>query len=121
MTSKKRLILFFAFFLTACVGTGTVLTHEGAKVRFVDNKPGASCKFIAKAEGRRGTFFSGRKTHTDLLRDAAHELQNKAAKLGGNVIFNSQKTRSTIVSQLVPTDVVIEGDVYRCPTAKKKL
>ncbi|XKM14183.1 DUF4156 domain-containing protein [Orbaceae bacterium ac157xtp] len=122
MLLKKSLCLIATLSLAATVLTGCEsaskyqLTQAGQHVQFVDLKPADDCQFLGKVEGRRGTFFSGNKTHSELIREAAIDLLNNAAKMGGNVIHNAQDTSMRYVSSLAPTDAVMEGDVYRCPT-----
>lgn len=115
--SLKKFILIAsaALVLTACGSSGTQLTTAGENVKFVDDKPGSDCQLLGKAEGSRNSFFAGSKTHSELIRDAAKDLQNKAAAMGGNVIFNAQDATMQIVSELLPTDALMTGEVYKCP------
>lgn len=115
--SLKKLILATTFVATAAVLTACSsspqITKAGSNVQFVDTKP-TNCQFIGKAEGRVGTFFSGNKTHSELMRSAAADLLNKAAAMGGNVIYNAQDASMRYVSAVAPTDAVMDGDVYKC-------
>ncbi|WP_392553386.1 DUF4156 domain-containing protein [Orbus wheelerorum] len=102
--------------LNGCTGTSKYqLTPAGQQVQFVDTKPADSCQFIGKAEGRRGSFFSGTKTHSELIRDAAADLLNNAAAMGGNTIYDAQDATMKYVSDLAPTDAIMQGEVYKCP------
>lgn len=118
MSIKKILFmsaaLSTALFLNGCSNSNYQATSAGRQVQFIDTKPAANCQFIGKAEGRRGTFFSGLKTHSELIRDAATDLMNKAAAMGGNVIYNAQDASLQYVSDIAPTDAVMTGEVYRC-------
>ncbi|NUF26995.1 MULTISPECIES: DUF4156 domain-containing protein [Gilliamella] len=118
MSIRKLLFIGVAMFATlllgACSGSKYQPTSAGSQVQFIDTKPAASCQLLGKAEGRRSSFFSGLKTHSELIRDAASELMNKAAAMGGNVIYNAQDTSMQYISDIAPTDAVMVGDVYSC-------
>ncbi|QYN44322.1 DUF4156 domain-containing protein [Gilliamella sp. ESL0441] len=118
MSCKKLLLVSLtvstALFLNACSNSQYELTQAGRQVQFVDTKPTANCQLLGKAEGRRGTFFSGTKTHSELIRDAASDLMNKAAAMGGNVIYDAQDASLQYISDVAPTDAIMVGDVYRC-------
>ncbi|MCX8601323.1 MULTISPECIES: DUF4156 domain-containing protein [unclassified Gilliamella] len=118
MSIKKLLFIGAAFssalFLNACSNSNYQLTSAGQHVQFIDTKPAASCQFLGKAEGRRNTLFSGLKTHSELIRDAATDLMNKAASMGGNVIYNAQDASLQYVSDIAPTDAVMTGEVFSC-------
>ena len=103
-----------ALFLNGCSSSNYQSTTAGRQVQFIDTKPASTCQFIGKAEGRRGTFFSGLRTHSELIRDAATDLMNKAAAMGVNVIYNAQDASLQYVSDIAPTDVVMTGEVYSC-------
>jgi len=121
MSMKKVLLVVSAvsatvLLLNGCSGTSKYqLTPAGQHVKFVDTKPADSCQFMGQAEGRRGSFFSGTKTHSELIRDAAIDLLNNAASMGGNTIYDAQDATAKYVSDLAPTDAVMEGKVYKCP------
>lgn len=103
--------------LNGCTGSSKYqLTAAGQQVKFVDLKPAENCQFIGKTEGRRSSFFSGTKTHSELIKDAAVDLLNNAATMGGNVVYNAEDATMKYVSDLAPTDAIMEGDVYKCPT-----
>ncbi|MWP49129.1 MULTISPECIES: DUF4156 domain-containing protein [unclassified Gilliamella] len=118
MSIKKLLFIGVAMvatlFLGACSSSNYQTTSAGSHVQFIDTKPAASCQLLGKAEGRRSSFFSGLKTHSELIRDAATELMNKAAAMGGNVIYNAQDTSMQYISDIAPTDAVMVGEVYSC-------
>jgi predicted secreted Zn-dependent protease len=118
MFTKKSLVIGVAvsatLLLSACSNSNHQLTSAGSHVQFIDTKPAASCQLLGKAEGRRSSFFSGLKTHSELIRDAASDLMNKAAAMGGNVIYNAQDTSMQYISDIAPTDAVMVGEVYSC-------
>ncbi|MCX8641714.1 MULTISPECIES: DUF4156 domain-containing protein [unclassified Gilliamella] len=118
MSFKKCLLISAAIstalLLNACSNSNYQLTSAGRQVQFIDTKPAASCQFVGKAEGRRSSLFSGLKTHSELIRDAASDLMNKAAAMGGNVIYNAQDASLNYISEVAPTDAVMVGEVFRC-------
>ncbi|MCO6544541.1 MAG: DUF4156 domain-containing protein [Gilliamella sp.] len=118
MSIKKLLFISVAMVATlllgACSSSNYQTTSAGSQVQFIDTKPAASCQLLGKAEGRRSSFFSGLKTHSELIRDAASDLMNKAAAMGGNVIYNAQDTSMQYISDIAPTDAVMVGEVYSC-------
>ncbi|MDF7671541.1 DUF4156 domain-containing protein [Orbaceae bacterium ESL0721] len=118
LSVKKLMFVVMAIssvlLLNACSNDKYKLTSAGQQVQFVDIKPADSCQFLGKAEGRRGTFFSGNKTHSELIREAAVDLLNSAAKMGGNVIYNAQDASLKYISEIAPTDAVMVGEVYKC-------
>lgn len=119
MSIKKLCIvttLLSPFLITACSSSSQYqLTAAGQRVEFVDTQPADNCQFLGKVEGRRGAFFSGSKTHSELMRDAAIDLLNNAATMGGNTIYNAMDSSTKYVSDFAPLDVVMEGEVYKCP------
>lgn len=99
--------------LNGC-GSNYQLSPAAQQVQFIDTKPDDHCQFLGKVEGRRNTFFSGTKTHSELMKDAAADLLNKAAALGGNVVYQAQDASMKYISEIAPTDAVMAGDVYKC-------
>jgi len=120
MSIKKVFLIITAasttiLLLNGCSGASKYqLTPAAQHVQFVDTKPADSCQYIGKAEGRRGSFFSGSKTHSELIRDAAADLLNNAAAMGGNTIYDAQDATMKYVSDLAPTDAIMQGQVYKC-------
>lgn len=115
MTLKKIVLASAVLALTACSSSDYTLSPAAANIEFVDAKPAESCQLLGTVEGSRGSFFSGTKTHSELMRDAAVDLLNKAAQMGGNVIYNAQDATMRIVSDFAPTDAIMSGEVYKCP------
>ena len=118
--SLKKTLLAVAFasgailLLDGC-SSNYQLTPAAQNVHFIDTKPADNCQFLGSVEGRRNTFFSGNKTHSELMKDAAADLLNKAAALGGNTIYQAQDSSVKYVSEIAPLDAVMSGDVYKCP------
>ncbi|RKS87132.1 uncharacterized protein DUF4156 [Orbus hercynius] len=121
MSIKKALLVVVAtsttvLLLNGCTGTSQYqLTQAGQQVKFIDIKPATDCQYIGKAEGRRGTFFAGTKTNRELIKDAAADLLNNAASMGGNTIYNAQDATAKYISEVAPTDIIMTGEVYKCP------
>jgi hypothetical protein len=116
MSFKKFvLVAGIPLILSACSSSTSQLTSSGSLVVFVDTKPDSNCQYLGKAEGHRSSFFSGTKTHSELMRDAAKDLRNNAAAMNGNTIFNAQDTTPKVISDLVPVDATMAGEVYNCP------
>lgn len=89
---KGLLIAICLFSFTACVAT---LTPEGGKVRVTENSQAtAGCTFISNINGDEAAPG-----------DSTPNLQNQAAKLGGNLVFLGRKT-----------GVIQNAEVYRCPS-----
>jgi len=52
------------------------------------------------------------------MRGAANDLRNKAAAMGGNVIYNVTSpvsVKETYLASFVPLDSKIQGQVFKCP------
>ncbi len=90
----KGLLITFCFFaFTACVAT---LTPEGGKVRVTENPQATvGCTFVKNIQAP-DNWAEG---------DSTPDLQNQAAKLGGNVVLLGRKTG---VNQ--------NAEVYSCPS-----
>ena len=56
----------------------------------------------------------GSRTESQSLRGAANDLRNKAAAMGGNVIFNVGTGAGSIVDSFAPLDSKMSGQVYKC-------
>lgn len=49
------------------------------------------------------------------MRGAANDLRNKAAAMGGNVIYGVTTPSQTFLSSFAPLDSKMQGQVYKCP------
>lgn len=114
MKSLKSIIVISTLLTLSACSSNYVLSEPAKNIEFVDATPGKNCQFLGQAEGSRDTFFSGSKTHSELMRDAATDLLNKAAAMGGNVIHNAKDSSTFLISDLAPTPAKMTGDVYRC-------
>ena len=89
-------------------------------VRLTNNEPGPQCKFLGDATGSQGDFLRGTITsNADLETGARNDLKNKAAAMGGNVVYvlTSRAGQTGTKENLAQTNVTLSGNVYRCPGA----
>lgn len=100
--------------LAGCSATND-LTRAGTQVRFVENQPSSDCQLLGQVTGTQSNWLSGVNNDTSALRGAANNLRNKAAEMGGNVIFDASSPSETLLSSFVPVDSKMVGSVYKCP------
>lgn len=103
--------------LSACSATSV---NKGAeRVRITNNEPGRECKFLGDITGDQGNFFTGTYTsNANLETGARHDLKNKAAAMGGNVVSLITQRAGQTTSRSGSgrqTNVVLSGNVYYCP------
>jgi hypothetical protein len=114
------------FLLCLCAGTlllaGCSTTNElsaaGQAVKFTDTQPASNCRLLGPVTGTQSNWLSGQGGEGSSLRGAANDLRNKAAAMGGNVIYkaNSPTTvTESYLSSFVPLDSKLQGQVYQCP------
>ncbi|GKX56763.1 membrane protein [Leminorella grimontii] len=103
-----------ALLLAGCSSTNT-LTGAGQQVRLVDEQPGAQCQLLGSAEGRQSNWMSGVNSEYDSFQSATNDLRNKAAAMGGNVLYGVVSEKQNILSDLAPMDTKVVGQVYKCP------
>ncbi|ARU95335.1 DUF4156 domain-containing protein [Tatumella citrea] len=109
-------LFFAAAMLTGCSSAGNQLTSSGESVRFVDAQPAAQCKFLGTATGEQSNWLSNQGTEGgSSMRGAANDLRNKAAEMGGNVIYGASTPGMSIVSSFVPLATKMSGQIYKCP------
>lgn len=102
--------------LAGCSSTSNQLTPGGQNVRFTEDKPGSECRLLGTATGEQSNWLSGQYGEEGgSMRGAANALRNKAAEMGGNVLYGVSSPSQTLVSSFVPTDTKMVGQVYRCP------
>lgn len=66
----------------------------------------------------QSNWLSGVNNESSSLRGSANDLRNKAAEMGGNVIYGANSPTETLLSSFIPTDskmVEMIGQVYKCP------
>ena len=83
----KALVLICA--LLILTGCGAIeLTTGGKLVKITSTEPGNDCEYLGVVTGSQGDAITGAYTsNSDLETGALNDLRNKAAELGGNVIF----------------------------------
>lgn len=109
--------------ISIVTGCSSIALEQGAnKVRLTHNEPGKECQYLGDITGSQGDFFTGAFTsNEDLETGARHALKNKAAKLGGNVIYMlTQRAGETgnyadNFGGSQQTNVTLTGNVYHCP------
>lgn len=105
-----------ALLLAGCSSTGNSLTASGQQVRFVEDKPGTECQLLGTATGEQSNWLSGQYgDEGGSMRGAANALRNKAAEMGGNVLYGVSSPSQTLLSSFIPTDSKMTGQVYKCP------
>ncbi|MCC7006603.1 MAG: DUF4156 domain-containing protein [Ottowia sp.] len=107
-------------FVVMLSGCAAVSVNPGsAIVRVTHVEPGKECKFLGDATGNQGNFFTGSFTsNADLETGARNDLKNKAAAMGGNVVSILTHRAGQTGSRnggSEQTNVIVTGDVYRCP------
>lgn len=111
----KVLLGAAALLLLAGCSTTTNLTAAGSQVRFVENQPGSDCQLLGQVVGTQSNWLSGVNNESSSMRSAANDLRNKAAAMGGNVIFGATSPSETVLSSFIPLDSKMVGQVYKCP------
>lgn len=106
--------------LTAC---SSIQLEQGANlVRVTHNEPGSECQYLGDITGSQGDFIAGAFTsNEDLETGARNDLKNRAAKLGGNVVYlltqraGQSGSYGDDIGGTQQTNVTLSGNVYKCP------
>jgi len=114
----KAIVLICALLMLAgCAATE--LTSGGKEVRITSTEPGNECEYLGVVTGSQGDAITGVYTsNEDLETGALNDLRNKAAELGGNVIFIVSQRAGQTTDQGGAgrqTNVTMTANVYRCP------
>lgn len=112
MRMKALLCLATVALLAGCSSTNQ-LSGTGQQVRIVDEKPGAQCQFLGEITGSQSNWLSSSET-ADSRDGATNDLRNKAAAMGGNVIYGAVGASESFWSGFVPLDTKVSGQVYKC-------
>ncbi|KVL53858.1 hypothetical protein WT01_25990 [Burkholderia cepacia] len=120
---KPVWLLFPPAALAACAPLA--LSSAGSGVRIVMTDPGGTCRHLGDVSGSQGNFLTGGFIpDTALETGARHDLMNRAAALGGNVVMRLTQRATQSGSfdgseggYLRQTGVTPTGGVYRCPGA----
>lgn len=109
-------VFFAAAMLAGCSSAGNQLTSSGQNVRFVDEQPAANCTFLGNVTGEQSNWLSGQGSEGgSSMRGAANNLRNKAAEMGGNVIYGASTPGLSVISNFVPLATKMSGQIYKCP------
>ncbi|MFG1173201.1 DUF4156 domain-containing protein [Erwiniaceae bacterium CAU 1747] len=103
-----------ALLLAGCSHSNT-LSSAGERVTFTDQQPASSCQLLGNVTGSQSNWFSGSGGEGSSLRGAANDLRNRAAAMGGNVIYGATSPTQNIWSSFAPLDSKMTGQVYKCP------
>ncbi|MBS0969254.1 DUF4156 domain-containing protein [Chimaeribacter arupi] len=103
-----------ALLLAGCNSTHQ-LSSTGQQVKFTDAQPGNECQLVGEVTGTQSNWFSGTSGDGSSMRGAANDLRNKAAAMGGNVIYGATSPSEDFWSSFVPKDSKMVGQVYKCP------
>ncbi|QCR34885.1 DUF4156 domain-containing protein [Nissabacter sp. SGAir0207] len=103
-----------ALLLAGCSSTHQ-LSSAGQQVKFTDSQPSSSCRLVGEVTGSQSNWFSGTGGDGSSMRGAANDLRNKAAEMGGNVIYGATSPSEDFWSSFVPKDSKMVGQVYHCP------
>ncbi|ALX97156.1 DUF4156 domain-containing protein [Serratia fonticola] len=114
MRIKALLGLSAALLLAGCSSTNE-LTAAGQQVKFTDAKPAAECQLVGEVTGTQSNWLSGSGGEGSSMRGAANDLRNKAAAMGGNVIYGATSPSQNLLSSFAPLDSKMIGQVYKCP------
>ena len=107
MRIKALLGLSAALLLAGCSSTNE-LSAAGTK-------PAAECQLVGEVTGTQSNWLSGNGGEGSSMRGAANDLRNKAAAMGGNVIYGATSPSQNLLSSFAPLDSKMAGQVYKCP------
>lgn len=91
------------------------LSAGGEQVTFTDQQPGSDCQLLGNVTGSQSNWLSGSGGEGSSLRGAANDLRNRAAEMGGNVIYGATSPTQNLWSAFAPLDSKMTGQVYKCP------
>ncbi|MBC8945024.1 DUF4156 domain-containing protein [Xenorhabdus indica] len=112
---RIKILLGMSVLLLAGCTTNNQLTSAGSNVRFVDTQPGSECQRLGEVTGTQSNWFNGVGNESSSMRGAANDLRNKAAAMGGNVIYGANSPSENLLGSFVPLDSKMVGQVYQCP------
>lgn len=70
---------------------------------------------VGEVTGTQSNWLSGNGGEGSSMRGAANDLRNKAAAMGGNVIYGANSLSQNLLSSFAPLDSKMVGQVYKCP------
>ncbi|MEM6160143.1 DUF4156 domain-containing protein [Erwinia sp. P6884] len=104
-----------AVLLAGCSSSNNTLSTAGEKVTFTDQQPAGECQLLGNLTGSQSNWLSGAGGEGSSLRGAANDLRNRAAEMGGNVIYGATSPTQNFWSSFAPLDSKMSGQVYKCP------
>ncbi|MFT8209491.1 MAG: DUF4156 domain-containing protein [Symbiopectobacterium sp.] len=113
MQKRALLGIAVAVLLAGC-STSKELSSAGQSVKFTDKQPGSGCRLVGQVTDSQSTWLTGH-DEGNAQRGAANDLRNKAAALGGNVIYGATSSSESFWSSFAPLDSKLVGQVYHCP------
>lgn len=111
----KNLCAIAAVLMLSACSSSNDLTAGGQRVQFSEQQPGSECQLLGNATGSQSNWFSGTGNESGSMRGAANDLRNKAASMGGNVVYNVSSPSESFLTNFIPTDSELSGQVYKCP------
>ncbi len=117
MQSKLLIGMSIALLLTGChISHQYPLSTGGAQVRFVDTQLDSRCRLLGKAQGVQNNWLSGYNyDKSSAMHSATNDLRNKAATMGGNVVYGAADASDRFWFHFFPVASKISGSVYKCP------
>ncbi|PHM72059.1 DUF4156 domain-containing protein [Xenorhabdus sp. KJ12.1] len=112
---RIKFLLGASVLLLAGCTTNNQLTSAGSGVRFVDTQPGNECQRLGEVTGTQSNWLNGVGSESSSMRGAANDLRNKAAEMGGNVIYGVNSPSEGLLNSFIPLDSKMVGQVYKCP------
>ncbi len=82
---------------------------------FTDQQPGIDCQLLGNVTCSQSNWLSDSGGEGRSLRGAANDLRNRAAEMGGNVIYGATSPTQKLWSAFAPLDSRMKGQVYKCP------
>ena len=114
----QRALYAITLSLTAIVlmsGCAATPIREGAAVEIVNEKPQGNCKALGEIIGSQGNWVSGGWTsNSNIMAGARNDLRNKAAAMGGTVVYVQNVSNASAWGSTGTTNTTIVGVVYRC-------
>ncbi|MBR8655939.1 DUF4156 domain-containing protein [Achromobacter sp. Marseille-Q0513] len=113
---RSLILLLSACALAACAPT-PLAPGAASNVRITHNEPGKGCAFLGDVTGSQGDFLRGAITsNADLETGARNDLKNRAAAMGGNVVYllTQRAGQTGHKDHSEQTNVTLTGNVYRC-------
>ena len=112
---RSLILLLSACALAACAPRRW--PRAASNVRITHNEPGKGCAFLGDVTGSQGDFLRGAITsNADLETGARNDLKNRAAAMGGNVVYllTQRAGQTGRKDHSEQTNVTLTGNVYRC-------